>query len=88
MQEIMKVSQLTKRFKELTAVDDISFSVQKGELFGFLGENGAGKTTTINMLCTLLAPTGGEVSLVGYQLGKEHWGKKNIGSDGFFVMAM
>ncbi len=71
MQEIIKVSHLTKQFKELTAVNDISFSVQKGELFGFLGENGAGKTTTINMLCTLLAPTGGEVSLAGYQLGKE-----------------
>ena len=71
MQEIIKVSHLTKQFKELTAVNNISFSVQKGELFGFLGENGAGKTTTINMLCTLLAPSSGEVSLAGYQLGKE-----------------
>lgn len=71
MQEIIKVSHLTKQFKELTAVKDISFSVQKGELFGFLGENGAGKTTTINMLCTLLPPTAGEVSLAGCQLGKE-----------------
>ena len=71
MQEIIKVSHLTKQFKELTAVNDISFSIQKGELFGFLGENGAGKTTTINMLCTLLTPSSGEVSLAGYQLGKE-----------------
>ena len=80
MQEIITVNHLTKRFKELTAVDDISFSVEKGELFGFLGENGAGKTTTINMLCTLLAPTAGEVSLSGYQLGKEDVQiKKRIG---------
>jgi len=71
MQKIIKVDHLTKKFKELTAVNDISFSVEKGELFGFLGENGAGKTTTINMLCTLLVPTAGEVSLSGYQLGKE-----------------
>lgn len=71
MQEIIKVDHLTKKFKELTAVNDISFSVEKGELFGFLGENGAGKTTTINMLCTLLAPTSGEVRISGYQLGKE-----------------
>lgn len=71
MQEIIKVTHLTKQFKELTAVNDISFSVQKGELFGFLGENGAGKTTTINMLCTLLKPTGGEVCVAGYRLGQE-----------------
>lgn len=71
MQEIIKVNNLTKKFKELTAVNDISFSVEKGELFGFLGENGAGKTTTINMLCTLLAPTEGEVEVAGYRLGKE-----------------
>jgi len=71
MQEIIKVTHLTKQFKELTAVNDISFSVQKGELFGFLGENGAGKTTTINMLCTLLTPTAGEVVVAGGGLGKE-----------------
>ena len=71
MQEIIKVTHLTKQFKELKAVNDISFSVQKGELFGFLGENGAGKTSTINMLCTLLEPTAGEVVVAGYKLGKE-----------------
>ena len=71
MQEIIKVNHLTKKFKELAAVNDISFSVEKGELFGFLGENGAGFSTTINMLCTLLAPTAGEVSLSGYRLGRE-----------------
>ena len=71
MQEIIKVAHLTKQFKEVTAVNDISFSVQKGELFGFLGENGAGKTTTINMLCTLLTPTAGEVFVAGHRLGQE-----------------
>ncbi len=71
MQEIIKVTHLTKKFKEVTAVNDISFSVQKGELFGFLGENGAGKTTTINMLCTLLAVTSGEAVVAGSRLGKE-----------------
>ena len=71
MQEIIKVNHLTKKYKELTAVKDISFSVQKGELFGFLGVNGAGKTTTINMLCTLLTPTEGEADVAGYRLGKE-----------------
>lgn len=72
MQEIIKVTHLTKQFKDLTAVNDISFSVQKGELFGFLGENGAGKTTTINMLCTLLTPTSGEAMVAGGRLGKEN----------------
>lgn len=71
MQEIIKVTHLTKKFKEITAVNDISFSVEKGELFGFLGENGAGKTTTINMLCTLLTPTSGEAVIAGSRLGKE-----------------
>ncbi|MBO5353454.1 MAG: ABC transporter ATP-binding protein [Lachnospiraceae bacterium] len=71
MQEIIKVTHLTKKFKEITAVNDISFSVEKGELFGFLGENGAGKTTTINMLCTLLKVTSGEAVIAGSRLGKE-----------------
>jgi ABC-2 type transport system ATP-binding protein len=54
-----------KRFGELTAVDDISFEVQRGEVFAFLGPNGAGKTTTIRMLTTLLKPTSGKVELDG-----------------------
>ena len=53
MDEIIKVSGLSKRFGDIKAVDDISFTVGKGELFGYLGVNGAGKSTTINMLCTL-----------------------------------
>ena len=53
---IIQVQQLTKRFGSITAVDDISFDVEEGTIFGFLGPNGAGKTTTINILCTLLSP--------------------------------
>ncbi|MCM1143395.1 MAG: ATP-binding cassette domain-containing protein [Blautia sp.] len=68
---IIQVSHLMKYFKEVKAVDDISFQIKKGELFGFLGVNGAGKSTTINMLCTLLMPTQGEVTICGYRLGKE-----------------
>lgn len=71
MSEIIEVRHLKKYFKEVKAVDDVSFTVSRGELFGFLGVNGAGKTTTINMLCTLLEPTDGEVLIDGLQLGKE-----------------
>ena len=68
---VINVVHLKKYFKEVQAVNDISFQVQKGELFGFLGINGAGKSTTINMLCTLLAPTAGEAEICGYRLGRE-----------------
>jgi ABC-2 type transport system ATP-binding protein len=64
--EIITVENLTKKFKDFTAVDDISFSVKRGEIFAFLGPNGAGKTTTIKMLTTLLAPTSGKILLNGY----------------------
>jgi len=57
----IEVVGLTKRFGALTAVDDIGFQVEEGEVFGFLGPNGAGKTTTINILCTLMRPTAGEL---------------------------
>ncbi|NTV53190.1 MAG: ABC transporter ATP-binding protein [Candidatus Firestonebacteria bacterium] len=59
------VKNLTVRFGKFTAVDHISFTVNPGEIFGFLGANGAGKTTTIRVLCGLLVPTGGEVRLSG-----------------------
>lgn len=72
METVVKVSNLKKYFKEVKAVDDISFQIQKGELFGFLGVNGAGKSTTINMLCTLFPPTEGEVEICGYRLGKKN----------------
>ena len=68
---IIKVENLVKRFGALTAVNDISFEVDEGTIFGFLGPNGAGKTTTINILCTLLAPTSGNASIAGYDCKKE-----------------
>lgn len=64
--DIITVENLTKKFRDFTAVDDITFSVKKGEIFAFLGPNGAGKTTTIKMLTTLLKPTSGRILLNGY----------------------
>jgi len=64
--DIITVSNLTKKFGDFTAVDDISFSVKKGEIFAFLGPNGAGKTTTIRMLTTLLHPTKGDLHVNGH----------------------
>ncbi len=61
MNIMIKVENLTKKFNDFIAVDNISFSVNKGEIFAFLGPNGAGKTTTIRMLTTLLKPTSGQV---------------------------
>lgn len=71
MESVIAVKGLKKYFKEVKAVDDVSFTVEKGELFGFLGINGAGKSTTINMLCTLFSPTAGDISICGHRLGKE-----------------
>ncbi len=69
--QAIKVSNLVKKYKEHLAVDDISFEVNEGELFAFLGENGAGKSTTINILCTILEKTSGEVRVFDKELGKE-----------------
>jgi len=68
---IIEVTELSKNFKQLVAVDKVSFQVDEGEIFGFLGPNGAGKTTTINMLCTLLTPTGGRATVNGYDIVKQ-----------------
>jgi ABC-type multidrug transport system ATPase subunit len=68
MSSIIDVKGLTKQFKELTAVDSLSFSVPKGEVYGFLGQNGAGKSTTIRMLLTLVRPTSGSISILGKDL--------------------
>jgi ABC-2 type transport system ATP-binding protein len=62
------VEHLTKRFAERLAVDDVSFSVESGEVFGFLGPNGAGKTTTVRMLATLIEPTSGTARVAGISL--------------------
>lgn len=71
MENIIEVSNLVKHFKDVKAVDHISFQVKKGQLYGFLGVNGAGKSTTINMLCTLLDKNEGDVTICGYHLGKQ-----------------
>ena len=67
----VEVDGLVKRFGEFAAVDDISFAVEPGELFGFLGPNGAGKTTTISILCTLLRPSGGRASVAGFDVERQ-----------------
>ena len=71
MDKAISVSNLTKAYKEHTAVDGISFDVEKGSFFAFLGENGAGKTTTISILCITLRKTGGNVTVYGHELGQE-----------------
>jgi ABC-2 type transport system ATP-binding protein len=68
---IIEVKNLTRKFKDFVAVDDISFSVGAGEIFAFLGPNGAGKSTTIKMLTTLLRPTSGMISVNGFDVVKE-----------------
>lgn len=65
-ENMIEVSGLIKKFNNITAVNNISFSVKRGEIFGFLGPNGAGKTTTIKMLTTLLQPTEGKIILNGF----------------------
>jgi ABC-type multidrug transport system ATPase subunit len=68
MSEIIKVSSLNKQFREIKAVDNLSFSVNKADVYGFLGQNGAGKSTTIRMLLTLIQPTSGKIELFGMNL--------------------
>lgn len=62
---LVEVSHLTKHFRELKVVDDLSFSVKEGEIYGFLGQNGAGKSTTIRMLLSLIRPDAGEIRMFG-----------------------
>jgi multidrug/hemolysin transport system ATP-binding protein len=71
MQDIITVRNLTKRYGNLTAVDQASFSVHAGSLFAFLGPNGAGKTSTINVICTLMSKTEGEVIVDGCRIGQD-----------------
>ncbi|MEE9474467.1 MAG: ATP-binding cassette domain-containing protein [Candidatus Hydrothermarchaeaceae archaeon] len=78
--KIIEIHDLSKEFNGLTAVDKINFSVEKGEIFGFLGPNGSGKTTTINMLATLLLPTGGSATVNGFDIVKEsHEVRESVG---------
>lgn len=78
MKEIISTKQLSKNYKEVTAVSEINLSVQKGEIYGFLGLNGAGKTTTIRMLLGMIKPSQGEAYLYGQKIGhntKNQWNK-------------
>jgi len=71
MDEIVIVENLVKKFKDVTAVDGISFTIKKGEIFALLGPNGAGKTTTIHIIATLLRPTSGRVFVGKYDVTKD-----------------
>lgn len=68
MAVIIRVNNLSKHYKEIKAVDDVSFEVKEGEIYGFLGQNGAGKSTTIRMLLTLVEPTNGKIEIFGSDL--------------------
>lgn len=78
--KVITAEKLTKRFGDFIAVDHISFEVNKGEIFGFLGANGAGKTTAMRMFCGLLLPSSGEATVAGLDVYKENEKiKRNIG---------
>lgn len=77
---VIKTEKLTKRFGDFFAVNEISFDVLKGEIFGFLGANGAGKTTAMRMLCGLSSPSSGNAEIAGFDVYKQTENiKKNIG---------
>jgi len=77
---IIETKSLTKKYKDITALDNLNLEVVQGEIFGFLGHNGAGKTTTVNLLTTLLAPTSGSAAICGFDIAKENMQvKKCIG---------
>lgn len=78
--KVIETKDLTKKFGSFTAVDKITFHVEKGEIFGFLGANGAGKTTAMRMLCGLIHPSSGDGKVAGFDIRKEsEMIKKNIG---------
>jgi ABC-2 type transport system ATP-binding protein len=80
MEKVIEVKNLTKRFGDFTAVNNISFEVAKGEIFGFLGANGAGKTTAMRMLCGLSKPTSGYARVAGFDISRHSEDvKRNIG---------
>ncbi|GAB4577646.1 MAG: ABC transporter ATP-binding protein [Anaerolineales bacterium] len=77
---LVSVQNLVKKFGKFTAVENISFEIKAGEVFGILGPNGAGKTTTVRMLCALIAPSSGNAHVAGYVLGKQDsLIRKNVG---------
>jgi len=67
---MIETENLTRKFGDLTAVEDLTFKVNQGEIFGFLGPNGAGKTTTVRMLCCLISKTSGYARVGGYEIGQ------------------
>jgi ABC-2 type transport system ATP-binding protein len=80
MATVIQTHQLTKRYGNFTAADAITFNVEQGEIFGFLGANGAGKTTAMRMLCGLSTPTSGEATIAGFDIYRQTEEiKKNIG---------
>jgi ABC-2 type transport system ATP-binding protein len=80
MEYAVQTRQLTKRFGDIVAVDDLDLGVNQGEIYGFLGPNGAGKTTTIRMLCGILGPTSGGGRVLGYDIvGEAEQIKRRIG---------
>ena len=79
-EHIIKVENLTKKFGSFIANDNLSFYVNKGEIFGFLGANGAGKTTALRILCGLSRPTSGKIEVAGFDVNRQSNNvKKNIG---------
>jgi len=70
MQAIVRVTDLSKQYQNIKAVDHLSFSVNEGDVYGFLGQNGAGKSTSIRMMLTLVRPSSGELELFGMDLNK------------------
>ena len=68
---VIDAENLTKKFGDITAVEDLTFHVDEGEVFGFLGPNGAGKTTTVRMLCCLISKTSGSARIAGYEIGNK-----------------
>jgi ABC-2 type transport system ATP-binding protein len=78
MEYVVEINMLTKKFGDFTAVNGISFAVEKGEIFGFLGPNGAGKSTTIKMLCGILMPTSGEGRVSGFDIISEQEQIKSV----------
>src|SRR5438874_2477838 len=70
-QPVIVLNHLSKSFGQLDAVKDLSFSIDPGTIFGFLGANGAGKTTTIRMLCGLAHPTSGDAAIAGHDVWKD-----------------
>ena len=75
---MISIKNLTKKFKESTAVDDLSLDISDGEIFALLGVNGAGKTTTIRMLSCLCRPTSGDAEIGGFKLSKSSGKIKEI----------